>query len=418
MEKRKLYGYLTIGAAFLAVFTLFGYRSSFSVLLEPMSDDMGWTIGETTAGYGLMMMVYGVAAYLSGEIVDRWGVRYAYALGAIFGGLGFALSSMVNSYIHYLASYAIFGGIGTGMCWVTSTASVRKWYPGAKYATYWGIAFLGAPVAQVLMSLGASEFILRMGWRYAMRVLALVVFLVMVIATIISKREPESYGIHISKQRFREDAQKFWPTLTAFRTWSALGITFAFFTAMMAEFTIWSQAVNYWEQSGGLSLRGATFLYILIGVFGLVTMPVMGRLQDKLVSISDSEAKGRKKILVIAPIVGIIACILMIITSRALIAGVVASLSFAIYWACEPGGAAGYVGAVFGKRNMGHIWGFATLWAMSLGPFFGTILGSRIYDVTGIYDHTILFAMFFFFVSALIAWTLPEEYLGEKDRSE
>ncbi|MEF8832685.1 MAG: MFS transporter, partial [Candidatus Thermoplasmatota archaeon] len=174
MKKRKLYGYLVVIAAFLAVFTLFGYRSSFGVLLGPMSDDMGWTVSQTTLGYALMMLVYGVSAYFSGEIVDRWGVKYAYLLGAIFGALGFLLSSLVNSYEHYLASYAIFGGIGTGMCWVTSTASVRKWYPGSKYATYWGLAFMGAPTAQVLMSLGASEVIIWIGWRYAMRMLAAV----------------------------------------------------------------------------------------------------------------------------------------------------------------------------------------------------------------------------------------------------
>ncbi len=418
MKKRKLYGYLVVSAAFLAVFTLFGYRSSFSVLLGPMSEDMGWTYGQTTTGYGLMMLVYGVAAYFSGEIVDRWGVKYAYALGAIFGTLGFALSSFVNSYVHYLAAYAIFGGIGTGMCWVTSTASVRKWYPGSKYATYWGIAFLGAPVAQILMSFGANEVILLMGWRYAMRVLAVVVFLVMIVAAVISKREPERYDLSLSKDRYREDKQYFWPTLTAFRTWSAVGITLAFLTAMMAEFTIWSQAVNYWVEGSGLSSRGATYLFILIGLFGLVTMPLMGRLQDKIVSKLDDEPRGRKLILIIAPVVGVIACILMIATSRAIVAGITASLSFAIYWASEPGGAAGYVGAVFGKRNMGHIWGFATLWAMSLGPFLGTVLGGYIYDFTGIYDYTILFAMAFFVISAVIAWTLPEEYLADKSPSD
>lgn len=115
MKKEKLYGYLVVVAAFLAVFTLFGYRSSFSVLLGPMSDDMGWTVGETTLGYSLMMAVYGLAAYLSGEIVDRWGVRYAYAIGAIFGAMGFLLSSFITSYIQFITAYAIFGGIGTGM---------------------------------------------------------------------------------------------------------------------------------------------------------------------------------------------------------------------------------------------------------------------------------------------------------------
>lgn len=216
-----------------------------------------------------MMLVYGVSAYFSGEIVDRWGVKYAYAVGAIFGALGFLLASFVTSYIHYLASYAIFGGIGTGMCWVTSTASVRKWYPGSKYATYWGVAFMGAPTAQVVMSLGASEVIIWTGWRYAMRMLAVVVFIVMITAALISKREPERYGMKIFDDLHSQDQQVFWPTLKAFRKWSAIGITIAFLASMMAEFTIWSQAVTYWNEGTGLSYSMARNLYVLIGVFSV-----------------------------------------------------------------------------------------------------------------------------------------------------
>ena len=418
MKKRKIYGYLVVAAAFLAVFTLFGYRSSFSVLLGPMSEDMDWTVGQTTLGYALMMLIYGISAYFSGEIVDRWGVRYAYAVGAIFGALGFLLSSFVNSYMHYLASYAIFGGIGTGMCWVTSTASVRKWYPGNKYATYWGIAFMGAPAAQIITSRGASEIILWMDWRVAMRVLGIGVFLMMITAALISKREPERYGMKIFDGIYSEENQIFWPTLKAFKNWSAVGMTIAFLTCMMAEFTIWTQAVNYWQEGTGLSLSTATNLYILIGVFGLGTMPLMGKVQDIIVSRSNNEVRGRKISLMIAPIVGIIACILMIATSRTIIAGIIATLSFAIYWATEPGAAAGYIGSVCGKKNMGHIWGFATLWSMSIGPFLGSFVGGSIYDITGIYNYTIIFAMVFFLLSAVMAWTLPEEYLGDKDHSE
>lgn len=415
MKKERLYGYMVIAAAFLAVFTLFGYRSSFSVLLGPMSEDMGWTEGATTLGYSIMMSIYGVAAYLSGEVVDRWGVKYAYGIGAVFGALGFALSSITTSYYQYLLAYALFGGIGTGMCWVTSTASVRKWYTGSKYATYWGIAFMGAPVAQVIFSFGAKEAILSLGWRFAMQLLAVVVFGAMLAAALLAKREPERYGIEKFRNLYSEDKQYFWPTLKAFKTWPAIGVTIAFLTSMMAEFTIWSQAVNYWDQGSGLSFSRATHLYILIGVFGLITMPVMGKVQDMIVTRSNNEPKGRKKALVLAPSIGVIACILMLLTSSIITAGILASFSFAVYWAIEPGGAAGYVGTVFGKKNMGHLWGFATLWSMGVGPFLGSYIGGHLFTWTGVYDYTIFFAIGLFLASALFAMTLPEEYLGVKD---
>lgn len=262
------------------------------------------------------------------------------------------------------------------------------------------------------MSFWAKEAILSMGWRYAMQILALIVFISMIIASVISKNEPESYGFNLFKKIYSSEKQIFWPTLEAFKKWSAVGVTFAFLTSMMGEFIIWSQAVNYWMDGSGLSLNKATNLFIMIGLFGLVAMPLMGKVQDILVSISVNEPRGRKLALIIAPCVGVCACILMILTSALIIAGYIATLAFAIYWATEPGSAAGYIGTVFGKRNMGHLWGFATLWSMGIGPFMGSYLGGQIYTWSRVYNYTILFALFCFSISALLALSLPEDYLA------
>jgi len=117
---------MVVAAAFLALFCLFGFRSTFSVLLGPMRESTGWTTAQTSLGYSLMMTVYAVTAFFSGMVVDRWGTRPAYWTGAVFCALGFLLTSRVQSYYAYLAVYALFAGVGTGMLWVSSTVSVRK----------------------------------------------------------------------------------------------------------------------------------------------------------------------------------------------------------------------------------------------------------------------------------------------------
>ena len=124
--RAKRIGYMVIAAAWLAVFCLFGYRATFSVLLGPMQESMNWTVSQTSLGYSLMMTIYAITAFFSGMIIDRYGTKPAYFLGAIFGALGFYITSYVHSYVAYLAAYSIFAGIGTGMLWVSSTVSVRK----------------------------------------------------------------------------------------------------------------------------------------------------------------------------------------------------------------------------------------------------------------------------------------------------
>ena len=80
---------------------------------------------------------------------------------------------------------------------------------------------------------------------------------------------------------------------------------------------------------------------------------------------------------------------------------------FAIYWAIEPGGIAGYVGTIYGGKNFGKIWGLGTLIVMGIGPATGSFLGGYFLDVTGSYDASFSYALWSYVASALVALTLP-----------
>jgi MFS family permease len=58
--------------------------------LEP-GNDQQHRVGENlpSTGYSIMMSVYAITAFFSGMIIDKYGTRPAYFLGAIFCGLGF-----------------------------------------------------------------------------------------------------------------------------------------------------------------------------------------------------------------------------------------------------------------------------------------------------------------------------------------
>lgn len=123
----KRQAHRVVMASWLALFCLFGFRATFAVLKVPMGNEMHWSSANISIGYSLMMTIYAITAFISGIIIDRWGTKPAYLLAAIFGAAGFWITSGVHSLHAYYAAYGILGGIGTGMLWVSSTVSVRKW---------------------------------------------------------------------------------------------------------------------------------------------------------------------------------------------------------------------------------------------------------------------------------------------------
>ena len=413
LKKARLYGWLVVFSSWLAVFCLFGYRATFAILKVPMSADLGWSQAQVTLGYSLMMVCYAITAFFAGMILDKWGTKPVYAIAAVFGGLGFWLTSMINTHFAYLFTFGVLAGIATGMLWVTSTVSVRKWYVGKAYATMWGFAFAGAPMAQFVLSYvtkhslagGAAD-----SWRGTMIVLAVIIFIALVLAVIVSKKSPEAYGLKPFGETpgaGGQGAEKEWTTREAYSTYAIWGAIITFLTSMMAEFLIWTQVVSFWKDDIGIEFSEATSIYAVIGLVGIFSMPLMGMVADKVVAWAGNEAKGRKIMLIIGPLTGVVACIFLLGTGASIVNAYIACFVFAVYWAIVPGGVVGYTGAIYGRKTLGKIWGLATLIVMGIGPFTGSFIGGYLKDVSGSYTYSIYFALASFFVSIILASTLP-----------
>ena len=130
------------------------------------------------------------AAYFSGRLIDQKGTKPAYTIGAICCFLGFFLTSFIPegaSYAFplYLLTYGVFAGIGTGMLWVSSTISCRKWYVGTEYGTKWGLAFMGAPMSQLLLTLAVSPVLKTAGWAVGMKILSVIMAICLLVAAAI-----------------------------------------------------------------------------------------------------------------------------------------------------------------------------------------------------------------------------------------
>ncbi len=402
-------GLMVVVSSWLAVFVLFGVRCTFAVIKLPMVQELQWSDTVIAGGFSIMMLLYGITAFFSGLIVDRWGARPCYFLAAVFGFFSFWLTSSTYSATTYYVVYGLLGGIATGMCWVSSTVSVRNWYVGKSYAKMWGFAFMGGPVAQFVLSFLCNELIPLYGWRFTARVLAGITLILMLVASSLTKKAPASYG---AKPFGELPAAKkaapahVWGVGEAWKTYAIWGVTIFFLMCAISEFLVWTQAVSFFVDIG-YSMDRSVHLYMIIGIIGIFSMPIMGMFADRLVAKFGSEAKGRKMNLILCPLVGIVACIVILQSKHSVVFAVIACILFPIYWAMMPGGCIGYAGAIFGGKTLGKIWGIATLIAISIGPASGSFIGGVFRDLTGGVTASMMFAIAPFIVAFILALTLP-----------
>ncbi|HDQ71172.1 MAG TPA: MFS transporter [Chloroflexi bacterium] len=323
----------------------------------------------------------------------------------------------------------------------------------------WGVAFAGAPVAQFVLAqmvrprLGAAQRALEQAviaavgadvaalappdlarliadalvdpavrasvavapalqaldaaWRSQMTLLGVLVLAALALAALAARRRPEQYELQPFGSLKGAPAVEYeWRVGDAFARYAIWGAILTFLTSMMAEFLIWTQVVSYWTDDVGYSLQQATGIYAIIGLIGIASMPLMGRVADWVVQAVGHEARGRKIMLLVGPSTGAVACILLLVSGRLALA-YAACFVFAVYWAIVPGGVVGYVGATYGSRTLGKIWGLATLIVMGIGPFAGSFIGGLLRDLSGNYTLSIYYALGSFVVSTLLAASLP-----------
>ena len=420
MKSAKTISKLVVVASFLACFCLFGFRSTFSVVQGSMSSDLTastgveWTGTMLSTGYSLMMMCYAVTSFFAGRIVDKLGCRPVYLIAAVFCFLGMFATSFIQDFTMYLGTYGVLAGIGTGMLWVSSTTSVRKWFIGDRYSTAWGIAFAGAPVAQVILSVFVSPLLQQdpAMWRNLFRIFAFLFLGLLIVAALVARKNPADYDAQpfgtLPTKDPNEKAYDF-TMAEAFKTYPIWAAILAFLGSMLGEFLIWSQIVRFFQTNVGLDLVTSTNLYVAIGICGIFTMPILGKVCDKFVAKVGNEAKGRKYSLIFAPACGIIGCIMLLTMNKDMIwLGAIACVIFAFYWAIEPGGVAGYAGSLYGSKYFGKTWGLATLIVMFIGPATGSFMGGWLPTVTGgTYTASVIFALCGYIFSLIFALTMP-----------
>ena len=132
---------------------------AFSVLVRPIMETLGASMGDVTWTFSLAILFLGMSAALLGRFVEKIGPQKSGLMAAFFFGtglLGTAYALSIRSLSLLYLFYGCIGGIGLGTGYITPVSTLVKYFPHHRgFAT--GLAIMGFGFAALIAAPSCSN---------------------------------------------------------------------------------------------------------------------------------------------------------------------------------------------------------------------------------------------------------------------
>jgi MFS family permease len=366
--KEPRYAWVVVWAAFTCLAVIFGVAYSFAAFFESFSHQFAARRADVSLVFALSGGVYFVLGAAGGMLADRYGARRVCCAGMVLIAAGLFASSLAASMTTIYAAYGVGVGLGIALVYTPAIGCVPPWFTQRRGLAA-GIASAGIGAGTVLVPLLATQAILGLEWRGAMRVLALGVLLVGVGAAWLLRRAPplsQAAGTaapHTAGLTLRDTlrTRRFW--------WLYLGVL----TAAPTMFIPFAHA-SVAARDLGITEARSVGLVGLIGIGSLVGRFAIGALADRL---------GRLRSLALLQASMALSYLLWWGAG-----GYAALALFALWFGLSYGGIVSLLPALcmdlFGARAVSSIIG--TLYTgAAVGNLFGPVVAGAVFDARGSY---------------------------------
>ena len=390
----------------------YGARFSFSVIFPSLLEEFKWSRDLTATMFSVHLLIYGIAAPITGFLVDRTGPRKTMVLGTILLALGLILSRWGNQIWHFWITFGLISGAGLCMIGaVPFTTVLRNWFE-KKRGLALSLLFLGSGGAFGCYP-AVAWLIDTTGWRNTYLIEGLVVGGVMIpLVLFVVRYHPRDMGLFRDglpeSQEGRTSSGK--GTLRVVDpAWAAVDWTLSkavrtsrFWLFCLTTFSLWgiNQNILLAHQVAFAIDMGYSKLYAasVLSLFGLTY--AIGSLGSLI-----SDRIGREVTITLATAIGISGMIVLMFIRDASQPWMLYYFSISLGVSnglCSPTIAAALTDIFQGPR-VGPIVG-AVWFAFAVGGTIGPWLGGWLFEMTGDYFLAFLVATVLFAVACAALW--------------
>lgn len=375
---------------------------TFIVFVPPLQGAFDASRSAVTLIYSFALLVGGVAAPISGWIVDRFGLRALTVTGMIAGALATASASLATEIWHlYLALGILMGFAGASLSGVLSASLIGRWFPAHRLGVALAVAWSAAGVGTMVMLPLAQHLIATDGWRHAYVVFAVISAAFIPLLVVLPWRRISQGAPGLVPARASAAPG---PTVgEALRDWPFWALTASFAFTSLGIFSLFPQVMVYLLEHG------------IDGAYAARALAVAGVLTPLgMIGFSWLADRGGRKIAAILAY----ACSIAGVCALAMVR--TPSDDFWLWlYVLLFGGSMGSRGPMISTlatlryrgAHFGRIYGLIGI-GMGLGGFLGAWIGGLLHDWTGGYAAVMIFSV----ASLMLAMTALGAEAGERER--
>ncbi len=372
----------------LIVLISFGIRSSFGLMLDPISAELGWGREIFAISMAIQNLLWGVMQPFAGGIADRYGAARVISGSAILYIAGLVvMAHTITPTMMHISAGVLIGTALSGTAFGVVLAAIARAVPEEQRSLALGIGTASGSCGQFLVVPAGQALLSDYGWQITLLAFAVLAAL-MIPASIATRGAAVQSGPPQRAMEALSEAGRhgsYWLLTAGF---FVCGFHVAFIATHLPAFI----------GDKGLPPSAGAWSIALIGLFNVVGSLAAGWLGGT------HSKKYLLSWIYLARAITIAVFVLMPVTLTSVY---IFAAVMGLLWLSTVPLTSGLVGQMFGPRYMGMLFGIVFL-SHQLGSFLGVWLGGRLFDQTGSYDVVWWIGIALGVASAIVHWPIDE----------
>jgi len=286
VNAKFFYGWIIVGIANIGIFSSGpGQSHTFSVFVEPISQDLELSSASIASAYGLATLIAAFLLPYMGKIIDKYGARVSLIIISIILCISCIFFGAASNFLMLTVGFGFLRFFGQGSLMLGCANLVSQWFD-SKRGFAMSLMALGFGMSMAIHPPVSQFLIDQYGWKYAWIILGISTWIIMVPALfILAWNNPENIGLKpdgVKKSNFKNDEVEAIEGLNL--TEALKENSFYILAAMWFGMAMLVTTLHFYQvtilTNQGITTEFAASLFTVSAFAMVVFMPLVGKFFD------------------------------------------------------------------------------------------------------------------------------------------